>query len=171
MIRELRWEDMDDIIRNYYSYYEEVEGENPYMGIVFYHEKPDFPSEIDWFASLYRDVLKGNAKCLVAEEEGHVVGICDVHNKRPGSEVGHIGILGIVILKGYRNRGIGRALLEGMIKACRGTFELLSLDVLTTNAEAYRLYRNVGFVEAGRQPRALKRKGRFYSEINMYLEL
>lgn len=171
MIRELKWEDMDDIIRNYYSYYDEVEKENPDLGLVLYMERPDYASEIGWFTSLYRDVMSGIAKCLVAEEDSRVVGICDVHSKRPKSEIGHVGVLGLAIVKDYRGRGIGKALLEGMLKACRGTFEILNLDVLANNNIARELYRKVGFVDVGTQPKALKRNGKYYSEISMYIDL
>lgn len=171
MIRELKWIDMDDIIRNYYSYYDEMESENPDLGLVFYFSRPDFPSEIGWFTSLFRDVLKGDAKCLVSEEDGQVVGLCDVHSKRPGSEVAHVGVLGLAVIREYRSMGIGKSLLKEMIEACRGTFEVITLDVLSNNTRAYDLYRSAGFVEVGKRPRALKRKGKYYSEINMYLEL
>ncbi len=159
------------MIRNYYSYYEEMETENPDLGLVFYWVKPDFPSEVAWFSSLYRDILSGDAICLVAEEDGHVVGVCDVHSKRPASDMAHVGILGIAIVKEYRNRGIGRALLETMLEKSKGIFEIITLDVLTVNEKAYELYKKVGFIEAGRHPNTIKRKGRYYSEINMYIEL
>jgi len=171
MIRELGWGDMDDIIKNYYSYYDEMENENRDLGLVFYWVKPDFLNEIGWFSNLYGDVMRGDAKCLVAEEDGHVVGLCDVHSKRPGSEVAHIGILGIAILKGYRDRGIGKSLLQGMIKACVGHFEILTLEVFSINTRAYELYKKAGFRENGSLEKALKRKGRYYEEIKMYMDL
>lgn len=162
---------MNDVIRNYYSYYDEMENENPDLGLVFYWTRPDFPSEIGWFTSLFKDVMNGNAKCLVAEEDGHVVGLCDVHSKRPKSEVAHVGILGLAVIRDYRGKGIGRALLEAIVEACRGTFKLITLDVLDGNTRGYELYKKAGFVEAGRHPKALMRKNRYYAEINMYLEL
>ena len=171
MIRGLKWEDMDDIIRNYYSYYDEMESENQDLGLVFYWIKPDYPSEIQWFSTLYTDVLNGKAKCLVAEEDGHVVGLCDVHSKRPDSEVAHLGILGIAILKEYRDKGIGRSLLEGMIRECRGSFEIITLEVFSINSKAYELYKKVGFKENGRLEKGLKRNGRYYEELEMYLDL
>ena len=171
MIRELRWEDMDDIIRNYYSYYDEMENENPDLGLIFYWVKPDYPNEIGWFSNLYQAVIRGEAICLVAEEDGHVVGICDVHSKRPGSEVAHIGMLGIAIIKGYRGKGIGKALLQGMFKACKGHFEILTLEVFSNNTKAYELYRKVGFRENGKLDKSIKRNGRYYSEIKMYIDL
>lgn len=171
MIRELKWKDMDDIIRNYYSFYDEMENENRDIGLIFYRVKPDYPSEVSWFSNLYREVLKGNALCFVAEEDGHVVGLCDVHSNRPGSEVGHVATLGIAVAKEYRNRGIGRSLLEAMIKACRGKFEVITLDVFSSNARAYELYRKIGFRENGKLDKAIKRNGRYYSEIKMYIDL
>jgi hypothetical protein len=45
MIRELEWKDMDDVIRTYFSYYDEMETVNPDIGLVFYWIKPSFPGE------------------------------------------------------------------------------------------------------------------------------
>ncbi|MHB1440292.1 MAG: GNAT family N-acetyltransferase [Cuniculiplasma sp.] len=170
MIRELRWEDMNDLIGNYYSYYEEVE-ENPEFGIILFNSRPSFESEVGWFTNLYRAVLSGDAFVRVAEEDGHVVGICDVRRLRPGTELSHTGDLGIVIKEEYRDKGIGRGLMQSVIEASKGKLEVLILSVFTNNERAYTLYRKLGFVEYGRRPLAIKRGERYFDETLMYLRL
>jgi L-amino acid N-acyltransferase YncA len=111
MIREVEWKDMDDLIANYYSYYKELK-ERPDFGIVFYEAMPNFASEIEWFSSLYKGVEEGNVIAVVAVEDGKVVGLCDVHRTRPGSEMSHVGLLGITLRKGYRGKGLGEQMMK-----------------------------------------------------------
>lgn len=170
MIRELRWTDFEDLIDAYYSYYDEVRSE-PELGIIFYHEKPSMAHEINWFSTLYEDVLKGDAVARVAEEDGHIVGICDVHRVRPGSEVSHSGVLGIAIRKEYRDRGIGKSLLKACLEECRDKFEIILLSVFSVNKRAISLYEKTGFEKYGFFPRSVLRNGTYYDEINMYYKL
>ena len=170
MIRELQWNDMNDLIENYYSYYEEVK-RDPEFGIIFFHYKPSFESEVEWFSNLYRDTMKGDAFVRVAVEDGKVVGICDIHRIRPDSEVSHNGVLGIAIREGYRNRGIGKALISDALDAARGKLEIVTLSVFTTNKRANSLYRKLGFIDYGMRPKSIKRGNRYFDELYMYILL
>lgn len=165
MIRPLRWNDMDDLVENYYSYYDEVKNENPELGLIFHDNRPDLVHEAEWFSSLFSDVLKGDAVAYVAEEDGRAVGMCDVHRKMPGSEVSHTGVLGISIARDYRNRGLGRKLLNAMLEECRGKFEAITLAVFESNHYAVRLYREMGFVEYGKFKHSVKRNGKYFDEL------
>lgn len=171
MIRELQWKDMEDLVDNYYSYYDEVETDNPELGIIFYHQKPSHESEAAWFTSLYRDVLNDNAIAMVAEVDGKVVGICDIRRERPGSEVSHKGVLGIAIRKGYRGKGIGSELVSSALEKARSKYDVILLGVFSTNKNAIKLYRKIGFVEYGKLPASVKRNGTYFDEIQMYYPL
>ncbi len=168
IIRDLRWDDMDDLIENYYSYYDEVSKDNFEIGLTLYHEKPDYISEINWFTELYINVNKGNAVAVVAEDGGRVVGLCDIQVKRPYSDVSHIGTLGIAIRKEYRNRGIGHQMIRTALDKCKGKFEIIVLEVFDNNKNAIALYRKIGFIEYGRMPRGVKRNSKYFDIILMY---
>lgn len=168
MIRKVEWRDMKDLVDNYYSYYDEVVREDPDLGLIFHHDKPDLESEVTWFSTLFREVLANNAVAVVAEEDGGVVGICDVHRNRPGSEMSHIGVLGMAIRKEYRDKGIGTKLITAVIEECKGKYEIVVLGVFAKNDRAMHLYNKLGFVEYGRLPRGIKRDSRYYDEIHMY---
>lgn len=170
MIRELQWNDMNDLIDNYYSYYEEVK-RDPEFGITFFHARPSFESEVGWFSNLYENVLKGDAFVKVAIEDGRVVGICDIHRIRPGTEVSHNGVLGIAIKEGYRNKGIGKALISSALESARGKLEIVTLSVFTINKRALTLYRNLGFIDYGMRPKSIKRGNRYFDELYMYILL
>lgn len=170
MIRELRWNDLEDVVANYYSYYDELE-ETQDFGISFFKKKPDYSSEVEWFSDLYRSISEGNAVAVVAEEDGKVVGLCDVHRIRPGTELDHSAVLGIAIRKGYRGRGLGELMMKRVMELSRGKFEVLKLEVLTVNTRAINLYRRLGFIEYGTFPKAVKRGKRYYDLIQMYFIL
>jgi RimJ/RimL family protein N-acetyltransferase len=170
MIRELQWKDMDDLVANYYSYYDELK-ETPDFGIIFYHKKPTFDSEVEWFSSLYKGIKEGNVIAVVAEEDGKVVGLCDAHRIRPGSEMAHSALLGIAIKKGYRGKGLGEAMMQKLIELSKGKFEILKLEVFSVNSVAINLYRRLGFVEYGTMPNAIKRGKTYYESVYMYYKL
>lgn len=170
MIRRLQWNDFNDLVSGYYSYYEEVK-ENPDLGIIFYDEIPTMRNEVDWFQNLYKDVLNGNAVAMVLEEEGQAVGLCDVRRLRPGSEVSHTGVLGIVIRKDYRGQGSGQQLVKAVVDQCRDKFEMLVLSVFNKNERAKHIYRKIGFEVIGILPNSVKRGERYYDELQMYYKL
>lgn len=170
MIRKLEWDDFEDLIGTYYSYYEEFKTD-PYLGIVFFRERPSMGHEIEWFSSLYAAIESGDAVAMVVEENGHAVGICDVRRNRPGTEVSHLGVLGIAIGKEHRGHGLGEALLRASIEECRGKFHTILLSVFGFNKKAIHLYEKIGFEKYGSMPNGVFRDNAYHEEINMYLSL
>jgi ribosomal protein S18 acetylase RimI-like enzyme len=82
-------------------------------------------------------------------------------------------VIGMYVAPEYARRGVGRALIETLVVQARaiGHLESLLLTVTSTNAHAVRLYRSTGFVECGREPRALKIDGRYFDKTLMFLGL
>ncbi len=113
-IRKCKKKDISSVIK-----IENQSFENPYRENIFYH-------------------FLNSDKFLVAEVEGKVVGyiICDIR--------GDEGlIISIAVLRNYRRRGIGKALMEKSI-------ELLETDVVMLtlrehNRAALRFYSKLGF--------------------------
>jgi RimJ/RimL family protein N-acetyltransferase len=170
IIRDLRATDFEDLCNYYYEFYDEIE-ENPDLGITLFQSKPTLADELDWFARLFKAVQEGKDVAFVAEENGRVVGLCEVASLLKDHEVSHRGELGISLKKEFRGRGIGRALLRRTLEACTGKFEIIELWVFSTNAVAKSLYAEFGFKSSGRRPRAVKRRGKYIDEEYMYLVL
>jgi ribosomal-protein-alanine acetyltransferase len=64
---------------------------------------------------------------------------------------GEVDIINIAVAEQHRRRGVGRALLEWIIRRCRRIgIELLWLRVRASNRSARRFYRMMGFAERGR---------------------
>ncbi|PSN93979.1 hypothetical protein B9Q09_04735 [Candidatus Marsarchaeota G2 archaeon ECH_B_SAG-C16] len=170
VIRELRWEDMEPVVSNYYSYFDEL-AENPWLGILVSGAKPTISEEAKWFADLYASILDGDSVAYVAVVDGSLVGLCDVGRRSKRSELSHIGVLGISVRKGYRGIGVGEALIRRTLDACRRKFEVVTLAVFSNNTAAKRLYEKVGFKIYGRLPRGIKRGGEYVDEELMYITL
>ena len=164
-VRELRWSDFDPIREMYLLLYEERET-NPEIGIHRFHARPSYADEVAWFANLYRAVLAGDAVVSVGVADGVVVGHCTVRRIEPGanSETDHNGVLGIVVHRDYRSRGIGRAILADALRQCEGRFEVVRLSVFATNRRARKLYEEFGFVHVGTFPRHVHRGDRYVDE-------
>ncbi len=169
-VREVRWEDFSDVTRAYYDLYDEVKT-NPELGITLFAARPTLGQEGEWFAKLLREMEDGNRVAAVAIVDGKAVGLCEVHRKGLSQEMAHVGELGILVGRGYRGRGVGKALLEYVLSRCRGRFSLIVLSVFTTNEQARALYRSLGFRAWGTLPKAIRRNGRLIDEEHMVLEL
>ncbi len=170
IVRLVQWKDFKDIIKNYYSYYEEFKTD-PSLGLVFHNNPPDMNSEIRWFSNMIVSQNSGDAIAVVAEYSGKVVGLCDVYSKRPNSELSHIGSLGITVVKKYRNRGIGTLLIKKAIKLSKGKFDIIVLDVFEINERAIHLYEKFGFKKYAYLPKGIKRKGEYIGVFSMFLDL
>jgi ribosomal protein S18 acetylase RimI-like enzyme len=170
VIRDIAWRDFPDLTENYLALYEEV-GENPDLGISLFPQRPTIGEEAEWFSGLFRRVQEGNCVASVAEEDGRAVGLCNVDRKAPHQEAHHIGVLGIMVARPYRGRGIGRSLLRYAIARCREKFEILELSVFDSNVRARELYRSLGFRSWGVQPKAILREGKYTDLDHMILDL
>ncbi len=85
----------------------------------------------------------------------------------------HSAGVGISIRDGWRDRGLGTALMRELVDWARAHPELeqLTLCVFHDNPRAHAVYRKVGFMEDGRLPRRAKRHGRFVDFVEMSLWL
>jgi RimJ/RimL family protein N-acetyltransferase len=171
-IRELRWSDFDPLREMYYLLYEERDS-NPDIGITLFEERPGYADEARWFSGLYERTLRGDTVARIAEVGGQVVGNCVIGRKGPGrgSEMGHVGELGLLVHRDFRGRGVGESLLRASIAASRGTFTILSLRVFAVNERARALYARNGFAMVGRHPGAIRRRGRYLDDYEMVLDL
>ena len=94
---------------------------------------------------------------LAAEVNGKVVANSTL-NKRKGIS-SHTGEIGIIVMKGYRNIGIGTEMLKTLIsQAKKMGLKMLYLGVFSTNKLAYHVYEKVGFKETGRRPKFFYKK-------------
>jgi ribosomal protein S18 acetylase RimI-like enzyme len=78
---------------------------------------------------------------------------------RQGEKIRHRGeIWGVYVAKEHRGKGLGRTLLEELIRQLRSNpgLEQVALGVSVGNISAKRLYESLGFETYGRETHALK---------------
>ena len=89
-----------------------------------------------------------------------------------GPKMTHKGFLWTMFVRPHgRRNGVGRQLVEAVIKRARQSLEILQLTVTSSNAPARGLYATLGFVEYGIERRGLKVESRYYDEVLMAKEL
>jgi ribosomal protein S18 acetylase RimI-like enzyme len=101
------------------------------------------------------DVVRANASggrwlLFVAEQDGVVAGMVDLRAV-PLRRCAHVCELGIGVRAGFRDRGIGRSLVEHAVQAASAHgFRKIRLMVIASNTRAIAVYRRASFVETGR---------------------
>ena len=110
---------------------------------------------------------------LLAELDGKVVGSAGIGSVGRKEKIRHRAEFGISVDKAYWGLGIGRALTEGCIEcAKKAGYAQLELEVVAENKSALALYKSVGFVEYGRNPKGFRSRLTGWQElVLMRLEL
>ncbi|MBB6131020.1 GNAT family N-acetyltransferase [Mucilaginibacter lappiensis] len=112
-----------------------------------------------------------NSELLIAILDNQVIG-CLFFIGQQKAKNAHVGELGINVHPGYQATGIGRALMETLIRWVNkhNAIEKIVLEVFATNLNAIKLYYSLGFKEEGRFVKAVKQKnGEYVDVIQMYL--
>ena len=104
---------------------------------------------------------------FVAVDGATIVGQVDCHGGLYSKDR-HTGLLGIVIRSGWREVGLGRALMERVLQWMQaGEFRRAHLSVFSTNARARRLYESMGFEVEGVRKRQYLIQGQYVDEVVM----
>ena len=109
---------------------------------------------------------------LCAVVDGHIVGTAGV-GSMGSNKIRHRAELGVAVDKDFCGIGIGRALIAACIDcAKKAGYSQLELEVVSENSHAIALYKSMGFVEFGRNPRGFCSRYQGWQElISMRLEL
>ncbi|KOS68807.1 acetyltransferase [Lysinibacillus contaminans] len=107
---------------------------------------------------------------LVAEIDNSVVGWL-VFRSPNRKRIAHTGTFGMMIDKQYRGQGLGKQLLQGLLKWAKENplIEKVCLGVFSTNENAIALYKKMGFIEEGRKINEIKLSDNEYvDDVLMY---
>lgn len=148
----------------------DAEGFRQAVGMVgherIYIRLTDAPESEGALAFVRSNIDSGNPQ-FVAEHNGQIIGWCDIVREDYEAEK-HSGSLGMGIIPGWRERGIGRRLIEAALEAADAAeISRVELTVNADNERAIRLYENVGFVEEGRKRSARLLEGQFRDVLVM----
>ncbi|MDO4734388.1 MAG: GNAT family N-acetyltransferase, partial [Lachnospiraceae bacterium] len=146
------------------------------------HEETDYllsyPEENSFGAEEEAQFLKEKASSsneteLIAIVDGKIVATAGIEAIGKKYKVKHRAEFGISVLKEYWGLGLGKALTKACIQCARDAgYDQLELNVVAENERALSLYRSLGFVEFGRNPKGFNSKETGYQElVYMLLEL
>lgn len=102
-----------------------------------------------WKANDFLTMIEADyAHYFVAEEDGEIAGYCGVRNMAGEGEISNVAVA-----EKYRRKGIGRKLMEYMLKEAP-SFGIgdLTLEVRVSNTPAISLYESLGFHKEGVRP-------------------
>ena len=125
--------------------------------------------EKEWINSF---LTNDNSLLLVAEYENEIIGNIDLTgNRRKIME--HTAVIGMGMLKEWRNSGLGTGLLKSTIEWAteNSILELLWLQVYTDNELGLGLYRKMGFEESGIMKNFFKQDNKYFDNLTMTMNV
>ena len=121
-------------------------------------ERVLFPGDEPWSAGAFRDELRAGHPYLAARVDANLVGYggIAVVGAPPGAEA-EIHTIGVD--PAHQGRGIGRALLRGLLAVADAVHATVFLEVRTDNEPARSLYESEGFTVVGLRRRYYQPSG------------
>ena len=109
-----------------------------------------------------------NDLMIACEIGGKIIGNCNL-NRYSKMRMKHRAEIGIAICKEYWSFGIGRFMLEELIRISNEQgIKQLELEVIEGNERAIKLYESLGFYKVGEKPNSLCLKdGTMLKELSM----
>ncbi len=165
IIRHLKKSDVEGVWNNF----NEVINEGAYLPVLF-----PVRSQLEK-DSWYRAIKNHNQICIVAENpklklQNNIIGQCEILNSEWDAAT-HVGILGIIIQKKYRDLGIGRQLIDTAIRESKklNKKEKIILSCFSSNERGLHLYESMGFKFVGIRKQQFYMDSDYYDEVLMEL--
>ena len=161
-IREARPEDASAIIAHVKAVADE-----PHNGIAISSAAEFRYTEAEEVEIIQKIAELDNALMLVAEAEGHIIGLANCRGGDRGYR--HTLSLGITVNRDWRDQGVGTALLEAMIAWCRHNTVVhrLELWVFPDNPRALHVYEKLGFQHEGNRRQSFLKEGQYRDQLLM----
>jgi ribosomal protein S18 acetylase RimI-like enzyme len=137
--------------------------------IRFQGEEISLKDEKMYLNSLLNKIKTKKAISLLAFHQNELIGSTDIVMQEKVEN--HIGIFGIVVARLFRNRGVGRILMEKILNEAEKNLQdlkTITLGVFSSNNIARSMYKKFGFKEFGKLPRGLKYRGKLEDHFYMY---
>jgi acetyltransferase len=120
----------------------------------------------------FQEVARGARVILVAREAGHVVGSVQLALAMKPNALHRAEVQKLLVLRSQRRRGIGQALMQAVEQAALERKRTLLVLDTRQGDNAERLYRKLGYQEAGVIPAyARNAEGTFDATVLFYKEL
>lgn len=144
--------------------------EEPAMLLL--NKKQTLQNEKDFIKKTLLSQKNKSSVCIIAEHNGKIVGLTDVKLKPMAKN--HIGLFGISVRREYRGIGLGKYLMQEVLKLAKKELpglKIFELEVYEINKPARALYKKLGFKDVAKIPRAILHKGKLEAEYLMMKEV
>ena len=170
-LRVLRWEDLDGLLMFINSLVNEKQGDKKSTLYTGFERKVTREEEVQWLAQTLVAIEGQSAINMVADINGKIIANGDVTRGRY-KDTHHHGHLGLTMTSKDRGRGIGRRMIETLVRESRRAgLRTLDAEFLADNETARRAYEKAGFKQAGIIPHKVFRNGRYFDGLIMAREL
>ncbi len=171
ILRVMNWDDTDRLLAFMNELADDkASGRSPEVFTGF-ERKFTRSEEAEWVVTRMVQIVDGDMVSILAEVGKRIVANGEV--TRGGyAETRHHGRLALTVTAAYRGLGIGRAMVEVLVREGRRIgLKNLEVEFLATNQAAIHTYETAGFREVGRIPGKVLRKGRLLDSVIMTRKL
>jgi len=153
-----------------YKYAKKIEAEDTF--ITLNPQEPlTYKEEDKHFSSSLKDIKKGKKVQILVLDGKKIIGMS--HVQKQGRRSGHVGQLGIALLKQYRAEGIGKKLVKHILNLAKKELKIskITLSCFVNNKIALSFYKKLGFIQFGYLPQANQYKGKLIDSLYFYKNL
>lgn len=130
--------------------------DSPYS--MWFSGEPGRDELMDLFTKKLKEAENGRMIDIVAIDKGSIIGECEIVAKGNG-----VGIVGMLVRKERRRKGMGRELLKKGIEESKGMkLGVLLAEVLDTNRDAMGFFSGCGFEKDENVRKGLEIDGKAY---------
>ena len=170
-LRVIRWEDLDGLLWFINSLVREKQGDSRSGLYSGFDTKVTREEEAEWLAQTLVEIEGGEVINAIAEIDGKIIANGEVTRGRY-KDTRHHGHMGLTMISGYRGHGIGRMIIETLVRESRRAgLRTLEVEFLAENDAARRAYQKGGFKQAGIIPHKIFRDGKYFDGLIMAREL
>lgn len=164
-IRSAEISDAENLLKTIQKYIVDSE----YIPKISEEIKLTIQQEEEWINTF---IQKENSLLLIAEYENEIIGNIDITGSSR-TIMQHTGVIGMGMLKEWRNFGLGTELMNLAINWAKDNpiLELLWLQVYCENELGVNLYRKMNFKDNGIIKNYFKKNGKYYDNLTMSLSL
>jgi RimJ/RimL family protein N-acetyltransferase len=129
--------------------------------------------EQNYLNNLLQEITNKNRIQILAFYKNQLVGNVEVNRLvRRRKRSLHVGEIAISIAKDFRNLGLGKILLQEIIKQSKNIgLKQVYLTTFSNNETACTLYKKLGFIQVGEIPDHILYRDKYIGMIFMYLPL
>ena len=170
-LRVLRWEDLDGLLSFINSLVKEKQATSRPALYTGFDRKVIRDEEAEWLGDILVKIEAGEVINAIAEVGGKIIANGEVTRGKYKDTRRH-GRIGLTMIKEYRGQGIGRRMVETLVRESRRAgLRTLEVEFLAENETARRAYEKGGFKEVGIIPHKVFRDKKYLDGVIMSREL